>query len=241
MNGGLVITLQILALLGAAGLTILLAGVALGALVMGRRRVAASSLAAAASVPVVYATLLLFASAVSRTDTLAPGSEKYFCEIDCHLAYAVTSSSREAAIATPQGAVAAQGIFYLVTVRTRFDSNTIGPHRPRDAPLSPNPRAIWLVDGLGHRYPPSSTGMEALARAGGAGAPITQALVPGEAYTTTFVFDVPADTREPQLLFTDGSPESRLLIGHELSPFHAKVFFALPSVPALSSRSNRPA
>ena len=241
MNGGAVIILQILALLGAAGLTILLAVVALGALVIGRRRIAALSAAAAAAVPATYTLLLFAASAVSRTTVLAPGAEKYFCEIDCHLAYAVTSSTREAAITTPQGPVAARGVFYLVTVRTRFDSNTISSRRPRDAGLTPNPRAIRLVDGAGHRYSPSAAGMEALARAGGGGLPITQALMPGEAYTTTFVFDVPADTREPRLLFTDGSPETRLLIGHEVSPCHAKVFFALPSESALSSRSNRPA
>ncbi len=95
--------------------------------------------------------------------------------------------------------------------------------------------------GRGTGIAPSAAGMEALARAGRGGLPITQALMPGEAYTTTFVFDVPADIRAPRLLFTDGSPETRLLIGHEVSPYHAKVFFELPSESALSSRSKRPA
>jgi hypothetical protein len=241
MNGGLIIFLQIIALLGTAGATILLAGVASGALLMGRGRIAALSAAAAAALPATYAGLLLAASAVSRTTVLAPGSEKYFCEIDCHLAYAVTAAIREPVISTPEGRVTAQGVYYLVTVRTRFDASTISPGRPRDAALTPNPRAIWLVDGAGHRHAPSAAGMEALARAGGGGSPITQALVPGEAYTTTFVFDVPGDTKEPRLLFTDGSPETRFLIGHEVSPCHAKVLFELPSVSSLSSRSSRAA
>jgi len=241
MNGGPVIIMQVLLLLGAAGTTILLAGVALGALAMGRRRIAALSAAAAVGLPLVYSALLLGASAISQATVLAPGVEKYFCEIDCHLAYAVTGTTREAAITTPQGLVTAQGVFYLVTVRTRFDPNTTSPSRPRTAALTPNPRAVWLVDGAGRRFSPSLEGMAALAKAGGAGWPITQALMPGESYTTTFVFDVPASTNDPKLLFTDGSPETRLLIGHEVSPYHAKVFFALPSVSALSSRSNRPA
>lgn len=240
MNGGPVIILQVLLLLGAAGTTILLGGVALGALATGQK-IAALNAVAAVGLPVAYGALLLAASAISHITVLAPGAEKYFCEIDCHLAYAVTSSSRVAVITTPQGPVQAQGVFYLVTVRTRFDSNTISPSRPRDAALTPNPRAIWLVDEVGRRHAPSTAGMEALAAAGGAGAPITQALVPGEAYTTTFVFDLPVDTHEPRLLFTDGSPETRLLIGHEVSPYHAKVFFALPSESSLSSRSSRPA
>jgi hypothetical protein len=241
MNGGPVIILQVLTLLGSAGATLLAAGFALGALLLGRRRTAALAALAAAAIPVTYAILLLVASAVSRTTVLPPGSEKYFCEIDCHLAYAVTGASRETAITTAAGPVTAQGVFYLVTVRTRFDSNTISPSRPRDAALMPNPRAIWLVDGAGRRFAPSLDGMEALAKAGRGGSPITRALVPGEEYTTTFVFDVPADLHEPQLLFTDGSPESRLLIGHEVSPYHAKVFFELPPVSSLSSRSSRPA
>jgi len=241
MNGGPVIILQVLTLLGSAGATLLAAGFALGALLFGRRRIAALSALAAAAIPVSYAILLLVASAVSRTTVLAPGSEKYFCEIDCHLAYAVTGASRETAITTAAGTVTAQGVFYLVTVRTRFDSNTIAPSRPRDAALMPNPRAIWLVDGAGRRFAPSLDGMEALEKAGRDGSPITRALVPGEEYTTTFVFDVPADLQEPRLLFTDGSPESRLLIGHEVSPYHGKVLFALPSLSSLSSRSSRPA
>lgn len=241
MNGGLVIFLQVLLLLGAAGTTILLAGVALGALAMGRRKVAALSAAGAIGLPLVYGALLLGASAISQTTVLAPGAEKIFCEIDCHLAYAVTAANREPAIMTPQGAVTAKGGFYLVTVRTRFDPNSTSPSRPRGAPLTPNPRAIWLVDAAGRRFAPSFEGMAALAMAGGGGSPITQALMPGETYTTTFVFDVPADTHDPKLLFTDGSPETRLLIGHEVSPYHAKVFFELPSISALSSLSNRAA
>jgi hypothetical protein len=36
-----------------------------------------------------YGTALLAASAISREWSLPPGEEKYFCEIDCHLAYSV--------------------------------------------------------------------------------------------------------------------------------------------------------
>jgi hypothetical protein len=44
---------------------------------------------------VVYIALLLGMSLASREVTLAPGQEKYFCEIDCHLAYSVVASREE--------------------------------------------------------------------------------------------------------------------------------------------------
>src|SRR5262249_55123448 len=56
------------------------------------RRLAAGALFAA----VVYGVLLLGASLVSRERTLASGERKYFCEMDCHLAYSVDSVSSDA-------------------------------------------------------------------------------------------------------------------------------------------------
>ena len=37
--------------------------------------------------------------------------------------------------------------------------------------------------------------------------------------------DLPADAKNPQLLITDAGRITSLLIGHENSPFHKKIFF----------------
>src|SRR5690349_12302534 len=59
-----------------------------------RRRILARRLAAGAlSAAVVYGVLLVGASLLSRDRTLAAGEKKYFCEMDCHLAYSVDSFS----------------------------------------------------------------------------------------------------------------------------------------------------
>jgi len=44
---------------------------------------------------VVYFGLLFGMSLASKEDTLARGQEKYFCEMDCHLAYSVVASREE--------------------------------------------------------------------------------------------------------------------------------------------------
>ena len=44
---------------------------------------------------IIYFGLLLGFSLGSREVILAPGQEKYFCEIDCHLAYSVRASREE--------------------------------------------------------------------------------------------------------------------------------------------------
>src|SRR5271154_5354003 len=41
-----------------------------------------------------YASVLLAASAARREQTLGGDQEKYFCEIDCHLAYSVVGTER---------------------------------------------------------------------------------------------------------------------------------------------------
>jgi hypothetical protein len=84
----------------------------------------------------VYFGLLLGFSFGSQEVTLPPGEEKYFCEIDCHLAYSVRASREE----LHDG----QRLLH-VTLRTRFDENTTAPWRPKDAPLTPNARQVRLV------------------------------------------------------------------------------------------------
>jgi len=158
-----------------------------------------------------YLTMLIGFSAASHNLTLALGQEKYFCEIDCHLAYSVVDVKQTAQNST---------MAYVVTLRTRFDEKTTSPERPKDAPLMPSPREVRLIDNLGRIYTPVST----------SGTALMTPLKPAESYTTALEFHVPGDARGLQLLLntTPGWPD-HLVIGDENSWLHKKTYFALSS------------
>jgi hypothetical protein len=158
----------------------------------------------------IYFALLSGFSLASREATLAPGDEKYFCEIDCHLAYSVRASHEDVQNGQRQ---------LHVTLRTRFDETTISARRPKDAPLTPNPRQVLLTDGQGRSFAPANT----------AGIPLTRALIPGESYETELVFHLPADAAQLRLLITSSGWEQHLLIGDENSFGHKKTLLAMPS------------
>lgn len=156
-----------------------------------------------------YFALLLGFSGVSRPKTLAPGQEKYFCEIDCHLAYSVAEVKTE-----PGGSSS----HYVVTLRTRFDETTTSPSRPKDLPLTPSPREVHLIDSDGHEY--SATATE--------GIPLMTPLKPAESYSTTLEFYVPKAANGLKLLInTTPSWPDHLVIGDENSWLHRKTYLAL--------------
>jgi hypothetical protein len=69
----------------------------------------------------------------------------------------------------------------------------------------------------------------------GTSTPLTEPLRPGESYyTIDFVFDVPKDAHGLRLLITEDDPETRLVIGHENSLLHKKIFFGIDSAPLLT-------
>jgi hypothetical protein len=214
--------LSILAFLGAAALLTALA-VALVVLLSRRNAFAARRVGIAmGAVAGAYLLLLVGTSLASVARAVEPGNAKYFCEIDCHLAYSVVGSRRVAAL----GGTRARGAFEVVTLKVWFDPRTTSARRG-DAPLFPNPRAARLVDAAGRAYAPSSAGRAALAAAEGRQTPLTQALRPGESYVTALVFEVPADARAPELLLTESDPVTHLLIGHENSLMHRRIPFRL--------------
>jgi hypothetical protein len=167
------------------------------------------SLLTLAAGAVVYVALLLGFSAASRSITLARGQEKYFCEIDCHLAYSIVGVQARPGPSSTR---------YRVTVRTRFDEATISPSRPKDAPLTPSPREEQLIDGSGDHYAPAST----------VGTPLLTPLKPGDSFTTQLEFDVPNNASGLRLLIrtTPGWPD-HLVVGDENSWLHKKTYFAL--------------
>ena len=170
-----------------------------------------------------YATLLIGASLTSQDRVLGPGGKKYFCEIDCHLAYSVAHVERATALGNERPA----GTFYVIRLKTWFDESTISSHRPREAPLYPNPRQVYVEDASGRRFQPSAAGQRTLEEAGVASTPLSQPLIPGEFYVTMLVFDLPSGAKEPRLYLGDADPVSSVLIGHEESPLHRKIWFRI--------------
>jgi hypothetical protein len=202
--------------------------------VFGGRGLAAKIFMAAMVIILGYSVTLFSASLASKELTLAPGAEKYFCEIDCHLAYSVTETKTTPTIGADASAVKAQGRFVIVAVRTRFDQATISRHRG-NGPLIPWPREIFLHDGAGHSYAISETGQRALTAMGEAGVSMTQPLRPGESYVSRVVFDVPTEMVSPRLLIASPSDPrwiGTVMIGDEDSVWHKKVFLALSPAPA---------
>jgi hypothetical protein len=216
----------VLAFLGTALTLLFLAALLVFLMATGRRRRARWAALAAGGLVGTYAALLLAHSALSRPQVARVGEEKYFCEVDCHLAYSVTGVRREKRLGPAGKESGARGVFTIVTVKTRFDERTISPRRGRE-PLTPNGRRIAVMDAHGSVYGSSPEGAAALTSVGGASTPLTTPLRPGESYTTTFVFDLPDDIQAPHLLLTEDSPVTRFLIGHENSFGHAKTRFRL--------------
>jgi hypothetical protein len=163
-------------------------------------------------------------------------AEKYFCELDCHLAYSIIQVSVMDSLGSGPAGQKPSGRFWLVTVQTRFDKNTISARRSLTEPTWPAPRRVALVSAEGERFPPIEDEDSNLAALGISSTPITRELAPGASYTTRFVFDLPEEAVATGLLLTDDLVVSRFLIGHERSPFHAPTLLQLPS-PSVAKRN----
>lgn len=188
---------------------------------------------AAIAIAAGYLLLLCGVSFASSDEILPPGGWKYFCEIDCHLAYSLEGAETAAALGPELQQTSAHGKFVIARVKTWFDERTISAHRG-NGPLTPNRRKVIVVDDTGRNFAPSPEGEAAFSRVGGSFTPLTQPLRPGESYITDFVFDVPKDARGLRLLITEDDPETRLVIGHENSLLHKKIYLGIDAAPRLS-------
>lgn len=214
--------LSALLFLGGAGLLALLL-IAVIVTLFWRRQWLRYTVTALLVLIVGYGILLLGFSLFSRERTLAWGQEKYFCELDCHLAYSVESVQHVKTI----GDTAAAGEFYVVTVRTRFDESTTAPWRPRDVPLTPDPLDFAVIDGQGRSIQRSSAGQSAWDAMHGQSHSLTDSLRPGESYETILIFDVPQDMHAMRLLASFPVFPTQVLIGDENSVLHKKTYFSL--------------
>lgn len=225
-NVNLSAPIGVLVLLGAGFLFFVAALVLLQSLVVRRRGRARVVGLAMLVIACGYLAAILIFSLASHEKVPAQGTEKHFCEIDCHLAYSVANTRQSKTIGNPPNQTTAQGIYTVVTIKTRFDESTISPRRG-DGLLYPNSRVLTLVDQNGNRYSPASQ----------AGTPLTTPLRPGEFYTTEVVFDLPVNAKRATLLINEGDWITRLVIGHENSPLHKKTRFQIdmPATPLARS------
>jgi hypothetical protein len=103
-------------------------------------------------------------------------------------------------------------------LRTRFDETTTSPNRPKEAPLTPSPREVRLVDSVGRQYVPVST----------SGTPLLTPLKPADSYATQLEFNLPKGATSLRLLInTIPQWPDKLVIGDENSWLHKKTYFAL--------------
>ena len=160
------------------------------------------------------------------------GQKKYFCEIDCHLAYSVSEVKTAKTLGAGETSAKAEGNFYIVTLKTYFDEKTTSVNRGNGL-LYPNDRLAMVVDENGRWYGPSLPGQRVLDLPAAKLVPLSQSLRPGDTYETTLVFDLPAEVKIPRLLLTDPIPINWVLIGHENSFFHKKIYFGLEPRPAV--------
>jgi hypothetical protein len=152
---------------------------------------------------------------------------KYFCEIDCHIAYSVQSVDGAASIGGELRQLTSKGNFIVVGVKSWFDPQTISPRRG-DGPLTPNGRHVTLVDNDGRLIAPSPQQEKVLEALRLHSIPLRTELRPAECYVSYFVFELPASAGEPKLLLTTTDEETPMLWGHENSWFHKKIYFGLP-------------
>ena len=231
-NVNLLAPVGALAFLGTAFLLFVIGIVFLYSLLKKKFGLTRLALVTIALVAGLYLAVLLVFSFASSEHVLARGEEKHFCEIDCHLAYSIIKVQEPKALAevanqaAAANEVTAAGLFRVVTVKTRFDETTIGPNRG-DGLLYPNSRIVSVVDENGKEYLPAATAQRVLENSQAAGTAMTVPLRPGESYTTTLVFDLPPNIKQPSLLIREGEWVTHFVIGHENSLFHRKTRFQI--------------
>jgi hypothetical protein len=218
--------IAVLAFLGTGALLALCVAVALIGALRGSRPAVMGALAAGVTILAGYAAVLFGLSLFSRDVEISEGAWKYFCEIDCHIAYTV-GGMKTAEYARPElQAAAANSSFAIVQLKTWFDPTTISPRRG-NGPLTPNRRTLTLLDDRGRRFAPSVKTEAVLAAAGLHSTSLREALRPGESYVSYIVFEIPRDAKGLKLLVTSSDEEGFLIWDDENSPWHRKAYFRL--------------
>jgi hypothetical protein len=195
----------------------------------GRGRVALGFAGGLLGLAGLYLATLVAVSLASERKVLGPGEVKRFCGfyLDCHLGVSVDGVRTAKTVGTGGGAVAANGVFHVVTLRVSSDA--------RRATLSPCGLLAMVMDERGYRYRRARAAERALLGEA-AGRPLEQEVEAGGSYTRTLVFDLPAGVRDPALSVTEqGFPDvlvEGLLIGDDDSLLHKPTLLSLAGPPA---------
>lgn len=218
----------VLAFLGTAFLVVVSLFVGLAGMLRRSRALALTGIAAGAAMILGYSAVLLGLSLLSRDVQLPQGAWKYFCEIDCHIAYSVGPLQ---VMSPPQLELQPQqanGKLVIVQLKTWFDPSTISPQRG-NGPLMPSERKVRLIDSRGRQFAESPLTDVVLARDSLHSTPLRSSLRPGESYDSYLVFETPPDSHDFRLLVTSAEALDSALWGHEISPFHGKAYFEIRS------------
>jgi hypothetical protein len=217
--------------------TVFVTAVSLLLLLYGRarrsKRYARIGGGAAVIVVACYVLLLCGVSLASSEKVLPVGGWKYFCEIDCHIGYSVSAVETAGAIGPEMRQISARGQFVIVRLKVWFDEHTISRNRG-DGPLTPNRRRVVLEDANGRAYAQSPEGEAQLVRGKGEAGSLDEPLRPGQSFATDLVFDVPKQASGLRLLITEDDPETVLIIGHENSLWHRKIYLGLDFAPRIT-------
>lgn len=213
---------------------LLMMGIVLGGLVLlvsaviawrtGRGRLALGFAGGLLGLAGLYLATLVAVSTASERRVLAPGEVKHFCGcyLDCHIGVSVDEVRTAKTVGTGGGAVAANGVFHIVTLRVSSDA--------RRATLSPYGLRAMVMDERGYRYRRARAAERALLGEA-AGRPLEQEVAAGDSYLRTLVFDLPADARTPTLwVIEEGFPDTLIeafLIGDDDSLFHKPTLLSL--------------
>ncbi len=203
--------LSALAFVGMVAFLMLSVALAIGFAFARKSKALKASVSFALIALLVYGAMLLLFSVASQRVVLAAGQEKYFCELDCHLAYSVFAAGYRPDPQVPGDTR------YVVELQTRFDPTTISPNRGNGT-LTPSPRDVVIIDQAGHEYRPAEM----------QGPSLMTPLRPGDSYHTKLIFEVQGMAGHPLLwVHTRADAPEWMMIGNEVSPLHRKVFFQL--------------
>src|SRR5216683_6123263 len=152
-----------MAFLGTLGLLALLVLFVLVALGTRKKWVGIGAIVLGLALVSGYALVLVGVSLTSHEKVLALGEHKYFCEIDCHIAYSITGVEETSTLGDELQSTSAADRFVIVHLKTWFDPSTVSPHRG-NGELPPGARRVVVVDELGHEFAPSAAAQAALAK-----------------------------------------------------------------------------
>ncbi|MFI5276102.1 MAG: DUF4352 domain-containing protein [Ktedonobacterales bacterium] len=119
--------------------------------------------------------------------------------------------------------VTAQGRFLVVTLQVTSTAKRVS-QREQIA-------QVYLVDGAGRRYDTSAVGQSALDAAGLSGPALDSSIGPGDAFTHTVVFDIPAEATGLSIVVAHSAFPGVVVIGDDQSFLHHPTLMQVDFAP----------